>query len=140
MGLFFSKLGQHKLLATPNMRGNLETWLFNGLLLRIIDTSTRTLAFFNNSRDYEFHITYLLSAGSVVRPLDKTTVKTQNDGVRCELVVYPLKTQRFIVGDVIRYESKIEALPLSNIYFQSHPNINEHAYLRRLAPPSASWF
>ncbi|ESL06092.1 hypothetical protein TRSC58_06239 [Trypanosoma rangeli SC58] len=140
MGLSSSKLGQHKLLATPEIRGNMETWLFNGLLLRIIDTPTRTLAFFNNSKDYEFHITYLLKAGSGVQPLDKTALKSQSDGVRCEVVVYPLKTQRFIVGNVGSHESKIEALPLSDNYFRSHPNINERAYHRRLMPPSASWF
>ncbi|RNF20125.1 calpain-like cysteine peptidase, Clan CA, family C2 [Trypanosoma conorhini] len=140
MGSPYSKYGSHGLLANPEMHGDLETWLFNGLLLRVIDTSTGTWAFFNNSKDYEFHITYLLNADSMVEPLNKTTIEVQDDGILCEMMVYPLETQRFIVGEVTGYESKIEALPLSDDYLQSHPNIDERAYCRRLVPPSASQF
>ncbi|KAF8285603.1 calpain-like cysteine peptidase, Clan CA, family C2 [Trypanosoma cruzi] len=140
MGSSTSKHNPKELLATPAMRGAVEEWLFNGLLLRIIDRNTGTWAFFNNSRDYEFHVAYLLNPDSAVQALSKTIITPQDDGVLCETSVYPLETQRFFVGDVTGFESKIEALPLSAEYLQSHADIDERKYYRRLIPPSAATF
>lgn len=73
-------------------------------------------------------------------PLDKTSVAVQDDGILCETVVFPLETEKFVVGDVTGFESKIEARALAEEYFQIHRDLNEEKYYRRLIPPKASHF
>ncbi|KAH9601189.1 protein of unknown function DUF1935 [Trypanosoma melophagium] len=140
MGSSSSKNNREELIGTPTMRGSMETMLFNGLLLRIIDERTGTWAFFSNTKDYEFHITYLFGVDSTLEPFGHTTMSEEDDGILCEMVLYPLETERFVRGDVSSFECKIEARPLSEEYFQTHPQENERNYFRRLVPPKAKSF
>ncbi|EPY40621.1 hypothetical protein AGDE_03307 [Angomonas deanei] len=63
-----------------------------------------------------------------------------DDGILCSCVVYPLETNMFISGFPDGYESKLEALQLSEEYFAAHPTLDEDAYYKRLAPPPAKDF
>ncbi|KEG06776.1 calpain-like cysteine peptidase, Clan CA, family C2 [Trypanosoma grayi] len=139
MGSGSSKPKDRPITGSPAMHGK-RTALFNGLLYRIIDDSTGTWGFYNNSQDYEFYVMYLFDIGSTIQPLNQTSMVEQDDGFLCEVAVLPSETQRFIVGDVTGYESKIEARPLADEYFQSHPFLDERDYYRRVAAPRAAAF
>ncbi|ORC88961.1 calpain-like cysteine peptidase, Clan CA, family C2 [Trypanosoma theileri] len=140
MGSSSSKNKNGALIGTPTMTGTMTTPLFNGLLLRIIDERTGTWGFYSNTEDYEFHIFYLFGVDSTLEPFGQTTMTEEDDGIMCEMTLYPLETKKFVQGDVSSYECKIEARPLSEEYFQSHPKVNERKYYRRLVPPKAKSF
>ncbi|KAG8343933.1 calpain like cysteine peptidase Clan CA family C2 [Trypanosoma vivax] len=140
MGSSGSKNDRLALLAPPTMPCTSQAPLFNGLLYRLTDERDGTIGFFNNSKDYEFQISYLFTSDSMIEPLDKTAVMEQDDGILCEVVVYPLESQRFVRGSVVGFESKIEAVPLSEEYFRLHKDLNGKKYFRRLGPfPSQSF-
>ncbi|EPY23567.1 calpain-like cysteine peptidase, Clan CA, family C2 [Strigomonas culicis] len=128
------------MLARPTFFGNEKVPLFNGLLYRIVNTESCEWAFFNNSRDYEFHVKYLFGLDSQISTLGDTTLERGDDGLLCGCIVYPLETKMFISGMVDGYESKLEALPLTEEYFALHPDLDEDKYYQRLAPPKASEF
>ncbi|KAK7197732.1 calpain-like cysteine peptidase, Clan CA, family C2 [Novymonas esmeraldas] len=123
----------------PKAKGTKEP-LFGGLLYRIADEDEGRWAFYNNSKDYEFHIKYLFGADSRLDALGDTTVEVQDDGILAEMVVYPLETKDFVQGTIDGYESKLEALPLSEEYFAQHPELDEAAYYRRLEAPKSTKF
>ncbi|KAG5506488.1 hypothetical protein JKF63_05991 [Porcisia hertigi] len=123
----------------PRAKGTKKE-LFGGLLYRIVDEGAGRWAFYNNSKDYEFHIKYLFGADSRLKALGNTTIEEQDDGILAEMVVYPLETKDFVEGIVDGYESKLEALPLSEEYFSKHPELDEAAYYRRLEAPKSSSF
>ncbi|CAG9573195.1 calpain-like cysteine peptidase, Clan CA, family C2 [Leishmania major strain Friedlin] len=123
----------------PNAKGTKEA-LFGGLLYRITDEEEGGLAFYNNSKDYEFHIKYLFGADSELNAVGDTKLEMQDDGILAEVVVYPLETKPFVQGTIDGYETKLEALPLSEEYFALHPEIDEAAYYRRLEAPKSSRF
>lgn len=123
----------------PNARGTKEA-LFGGLLYRFADEEQGRWTFYNNSKDYEFHIKYLFGADSRLEALGDTVMETQDDGILAELVVYPLETKKFVQGTIDGYESKLEALPLTEEYFAHHPEQDEQAYYRRLEAPKSSKF
>lgn len=125
--------------AKPKARGDKEA-LFGGLLYRIADQNEGRWAFYNNSKDYEFHIKYLFGADSHLEALGDATLEVQDDGILAEMVVYPLETKDFVQGTIDGYESKLEALPLSEEYFAQHPELDEAAYYRRLEAPKSSRF
>ncbi|KAG5480760.1 hypothetical protein CUR178_05895 [Leishmania enriettii] len=123
----------------PKAKGTKEA-LFGGLLYRITDEETSRWAFYNNSKDYEFHLKYLFGADSRLEALGDTTLEMQDDGILAQTVVYPLETKDFVQGTIDGYESKLEALPLSEEYFAQHPEQDEAAYYRRLEAPKSSQF
>ncbi|AYU78405.1 hypothetical protein, conserved [Leishmania donovani] len=123
----------------PKAKGTKEA-LFGGLLYRITDEEEGGLAFYNNSKDYEFHIKYLFGADSQLNAVGDTKLEMQDDGILAEVVVYPLETKHFVQGTIDGYESKLEALPLSEEYFAQHPEMDEAAYYRRLEAPKSSQF
>jgi hypothetical protein len=123
----------------PNAHGTKEA-LFGGLLYRYSDESTGCWTFYNNSKDYEFHIKYLFGADSRLEALGDTTMETQDDGILAEMVVYPLETKKFVQGTIDGYESKLEALPLTEEYFAQHRELDEEAYYRRLEAPKSNKF
>ncbi|CBZ14621.1 conserved hypothetical protein [Leishmania braziliensis MHOM/BR/75/M2904] len=125
--------------TNPKAKGTKEA-LFGGLLYRIIDEQEGCWAFYNNSKDYEFHIKYLFGADSHVNALSDTAVTVQDDGILAEVSVYPLETKDFVRGMIDGYESKLEALPLSEEYFAQHPELDEAAYYRRLEAPKSNQF
>lgn len=129
-----------KMLRVPAFKADVRVPLFNGLLYRLENTGTSEWAFFNNSRDYEFHITYLFGADSEIEALGDATMEVQDDGILCQVVVYPLETRLLMAGTPDGYESKLEALPLSEEYFGNHPELDERAYYRRLDIPKAKQF
>lgn len=129
-----------QMLAQPKFKGTSKVPLFNGMLYRIMDDNTGEWAIFSNSRDYEFHVKYLFGADSEIEPLGDTKMERADDGILCEVHLYPLETKMFIKGKVDGYESKLEALPLSEDYFARHPELDEKAYMRRVEPPKASTF
>ncbi|KAG5480040.1 hypothetical protein LSCM1_06462 [Leishmania martiniquensis] len=114
--------------------------LFGGLLYRITDEEKGRWAFYNNSKDYEFHIKYLFGSDSRLEALGNTTLEVQDDGILVQMVLYPLETKDFVQGTIDGYESKLEALPLSEEYFAQHPELDEAAYYRRLEAPKSSQF
>ncbi|KPI88157.1 putative calpain-like cysteine peptidase Clan CA family C2 [Leptomonas seymouri] len=123
----------------PNARGTKEA-LFGGLLYRYSDEEKGRWTFYNNSKDYEFHIKYLFGADSRLESLDDTTMEVQDDGILAETVLYPLETKKFVQGTIDGYESKLEALPLTEEYFAQHPELDEQAYYRRLDAPKRDAF
>lgn len=127
------------MLAQPKARGK-RIPLFNGLLYRIEDEGNGKWAFFNNSNDYEFHVKYLFGASSQIDAAGDTNLEIQDDGILCSVVVFPLETKEFITGTPDGYESKLEALPLSEEFFGRHPELNEHEYYRRLEAPKTAAF
>lgn len=129
-----------KLIAQPKFKGTSQVPLFNGMLYRIMNDNTGEWAFFSNTRDYEFHVKYLFGADSEVELLGDTTMERADDGIICEVHLYPLETKMFIKGKVDGFESKLEALPLSEEYFARHPELDEVAYMKRVEPPKASTF
>ncbi|GET88182.1 hypothetical protein, conserved [Leishmania tarentolae] len=123
----------------PTAKGAREA-LFGGLLYRITDEERGALAFYNNSKDYEFHIKYLFGADSQLSAAGDTKLEMQDDGILAEMVVFPLETKNFVHGSMDGYESKLEALPLSEEYFAQHPTMDEAAYYRRLEAPKSNQF
>ncbi|CBH08943.1 calpain-like cysteine peptidase, Clan CA, family C2, (fragment), partial [Trypanosoma brucei gambiense DAL972] len=91
-------------------------------------------------KDYEFHVTFLFSANSLFEPLDKATAAQQDDGILCEVTIYPLETQRFVKGEITGYESKIDALLLSDDYFRLNEDRNPERYFRHTGPFKATSF
>lgn len=125
--------------VTPQAKGTRHP-LFNGMLYRIVDDNSGTWSFYNNSKDYEFHIKYLFGSDSQVEALTTTTLEVQDDGILCEMVLFPLETKGYVRGTIDGFESKLEALPLSEEYFAAHPELDEAAYYRRLEAPKSSSF
>nr|CCC89353.1 putative calpain-like protein fragment [Trypanosoma congolense IL3000] len=140
MGLFQSKDNNGKMRATPTMTSTVQAPLFNGLLYRLVDECDNTLGFFNNSTDYEFRVTYLFNVQCYIEPLDKTSATEQDDGILCEVCVYPGETQRFVRGEIAGYESKIDAVLLSDEYFSLHEDRKPDKYYGHVGPFKGSLF
>ncbi|CCW66393.1 unnamed protein product [Phytomonas sp. Hart1] len=117
-----------------------KTPLFNGLLYRVFDPTEGAWLFISNTKDYEFRIKYLFGPNSLVNPLDDTTIETMDDGFQCELYLYPFEAKLFVQGVIDGFESKLEALPLSEEYFAMHPEIDEVKYNSRLDPQNSKYF
>lgn len=129
-----------KMLAAPAFCGTKMVPLFNGLLYRVEDGDTMEWAFFNNSKDYEFRVKYLFGHASELEALGGTTMHREDDGILCELRVLPLETRMFVRGKKVGYESKLEAMPLSEEYFSVHPELDEVAYFARVDVHRSSEF
>lgn len=135
----YQKQASGKLLQEPTFKGE-RVALFNGLLYRIMDNKSGKWGFFSNTRDYEFRVRYLFGLDSDIQPMGDAKLIREDDGFLVEMQLYPLETKMFIQGSIEGFESKLEALPLSEEYFAQHPEVDERAYMKRLELPKAAHF
>lgn len=102
-----------------------------GLLYRILDKKAKTWAFYNDSLIFEIHVSFTFGKYSKIEPLDNATMKTDEEGrFVVEVVVYPCETERFILGYVNGFTSKIRATPLSEAYFSKRSELNYNNVIR----------
>lgn len=86
----------------------------NGLLFRLLYDDGERWGFYNDTKDYEFHIRYYFSRDSEIEAMENSTItELENGNKLVELIIYPLETQNFIVGVPGSYTSTVEALPAS---------------------------
>ncbi|CAD2217368.1 small myristoylated protein-1 [Angomonas deanei] len=91
----------------------------NGLLFRLIYDDGERWAFYNDTKEYEFHIRYYFSKDSDIEARSNATLtELENGNKLVEIIVYPLETQDFMVGVPGSYTSTVEAMPLSDRYKQ----------------------
>ncbi|CCW70974.1 unnamed protein product [Phytomonas sp. Hart1] len=89
----------------------------NGLLFRILYDGGDRWSFYNDTKEYEFHIRYFFSSDSYIEALHNATLTLLENGQKLvEIIVYPLETEDFIAGCPIGYTSTIEGIPSSNRY------------------------
>ncbi|PWV16988.1 putative calpain-like cysteine peptidase [Trypanosoma cruzi] len=73
--------------------------------------------FYNDTKEYEFHVFYTFYEGSSVEPIGGTTVTRNEDGtIIAEIIAYPLETLIFIEGEIDGAKGRIEAYPVSERY------------------------
>lgn len=86
----------------------------NGLLFRIV-TAKKEWAFYNDTKDYEFHVTVTFEEDCEIEALGKTELQQNEDGKWIgKVVVYPTETAMFIRGRINGFKSKMDALSVSD--------------------------
>lgn len=101
----------------PTFKGDTVTPGFkekgNGLLFRIVKKK-KEWAFYNDTTDYEFHVTVTFNEDCNIEALGKTTLEQKEDGKWvARVVVFPTETAMFISGRVNGFTSKMDAHDVS---------------------------
>lgn len=101
--------------AGPTMSGTVLPQFKDGLLFRIVDNDK--WGFYNDTQDYEMHVSWQFGPESVVKPQGRTTSRHDPSGWWVlELVIYPSETEPFMTGTYNGYKSAVSAKPLSEEY------------------------
>ncbi|EPY39777.1 calpain-like cysteine peptidase, Clan CA, family C2 [Angomonas deanei] len=89
----------------------------NGLLFRLINNETHQWAFYNDTKKYEFHVTTTFSSqSSDLVALGKTSLVEIPDGHVAKIIVYPGKTEPFVQGNMVGFETSVDGKLLTNEY------------------------
>lgn len=90
----------------------------NGLVFRLISHVNKQWAFYNDSKKYEFHITVTFSEECRnLTPLGKASlVQNPEGGWIGKIIVYPCQTEPFVEGDIVGFESVVNAVLLTTEY------------------------
>jgi hypothetical protein len=87
----------------------------NGLLWRLVDGEK--WGFYNDTEDYEMHVSWKFGQGSKMTPLGDTTTQPASGGwTEMQLVIYPGETKEFVRGQPNGWKSSFSATPLSDEY------------------------
>eukprot|EP00796_Vickermania_ingenoplastis_P011742 gene11742-biopygen8511 len=87
----------------------------NGLLFRIVDNKKEEWAYYNDTTEYNMHVTVTFSPECEIEALGNTQFETLESGeIEAKIVVPPTATEMFIKGKVNGFQSKMDAVPLVN--------------------------
>ncbi|ESL06069.1 cytoskeleton-associated protein CAP5.5 [Trypanosoma rangeli SC58] len=79
-----------------------------------------TWLLYNDTMNYEMHVSYQFSPDANVTPLGRSTKHIEEDGSTVvSVVVYPLETVKFVCGEKGAYKSDVSAQALSDEYRQN---------------------
>ncbi|ORC84770.1 cytoskeleton-associated protein CAP5.5 [Trypanosoma theileri] len=112
-----------------------------GLCFRIVRDGT--WYFYNDTLNYEMHVSYTFSPDSNITPGNRTTTKSNENGwIVVSAVVYPLETIEFVSGGTDLYKTEVSAEPLSEEFYKNLQPLSEAAenelrQMRELAPGSS---
>lgn len=99
----------------PKAEGEAFPCFKAGLLYRIVNGDT--WHFYNDTTEYEMHITWRFGPESTVEPLGETKMdRDEKNWIVMSLVVYPAETKEFMTGSYNGYKSAFSAKPLSPEY------------------------
>lgn len=92
----------------------------NGLLFRLVNTQEKQWAFYNDTKKYEFHVTVTFgSSSSDLIALGKSSlVENPEGGWIGKTIVYPGSTEPFVQGNVVGFESTVNAVLLTTEYIE----------------------
>ncbi|EPY34294.1 calpain-like cysteine peptidase, Clan CA, family C2 [Strigomonas culicis] len=94
----------------------------NGLLFRLINSPERQWAYYNDTKKYEFHVTATIGPQSTnLMALGKTSlVEVPEGGWVAKTIVYPGLTEPFLQGNIVGFDSSVDAVLLTNEYKEKH--------------------
>lgn len=100
----------------PRSQGRAFPCFREGLLYRIVNEET--WSFYNDTKAYEMHVEYRFGPDSVIESLGEASMhRDEHDGwITVHLIVYPVETKPFMVGEYRGYRCNISAVPLSQEY------------------------
>ncbi|GET88178.1 calpain-like cysteine peptidase, putative [Leishmania tarentolae] len=118
----------------PSIDGEATPCFKGGFLYRIIDSTNKVWALYNDTFVYEMHATFVFGPVSNMEPItasfytsesggemdDKNRVVASVDGneLTISMVVYPMETIEFARGEHSRYRCHFDGKPLSTEYLQ----------------------
>ncbi|KPA75246.1 calpain-like cysteine peptidase putativecalpain-like cysteine peptidase Clan CA family C2 [Leptomonas pyrrhocoris] len=90
----------------------------NGLLFRLVDNKEKRWAFYSDSKKYEFHVTVNFGPNSrnLVALGNTYLAEDVDGGWSAKTIVYPGKTEPFIQGEVVGFDSVVNAVLLTTEY------------------------
>lgn len=90
----------------------------NGLLFRLVNNDQKQWAFYSDSKKYEFHVTVNFGAKSrnLVALGNTYLAEDPDGGWIAKTIVYPGKTEPFIQGEVVGFDSVVNAVLLTTEY------------------------
>ncbi|CAJ16336.1 calpain-like protein fragment, putative [Trypanosoma brucei gambiense DAL972] len=87
----------------------------NGLLFRIVNSSTGRWAYYNDTLDYDMHVKVTFSEDCKIKALGKAKLERLSSGESVvTVVVKPCATELFIEGTVNGYKAKMDAIPITD--------------------------
>ncbi|KAK7198823.1 small myristoylated protein 4 [Novymonas esmeraldas] len=94
----------------------------NGLLFRLVNNAEHRWGFYSDSKKYEFHVTVTFGANSRNLEALGNTYLAENPagGWIAKTIVYPCKTEPFIQGEVVGFDSVVNAVLLTTEYKERH--------------------
>lgn len=90
----------------------------NGLLFRLVNNNEKRWAFYSDSKKYEFHVTVNFGPNSrnLVALGNTYLAEDPDGGWIAKTIVYPGLTEPFIQGEVVGFDSVVNAVLLTTEY------------------------